>query len=107
MNLLDETLAALKQGGKDAKTVTGVSICPGYWVGWAEFCVVAARCNYDSDEGHEVLPTLKVLGDGWWLEREYHTDYLYSDWVLRELPRQAGYNRLKPLQETDLVFKGR
>jgi hypothetical protein len=104
MNLLDDTLDALKRANKSPADVRQVVIYPGYVVSWAEFSAVAKSCHYDEDAGDEVMPALKVSGTDWWLEREFYNDYTASDWVFRQVPGGASFNVLKPLKPADLVW---
>ena len=76
VNLLEETLHALKYNGKTPKDVL--------WVGdqykkttWKNFERIS---NFEYDSGYgcsEIESSLTIVGDTWWLERE---DYDGSEW---------------------------
>ena len=76
VNLLEETLHALKYNGKTPKDVL--------WVGdqykkttWENFEIIS---NFEYDSGYgcsEIESSLIIVGDTWWLERE---DYDGSEW---------------------------
>jgi len=83
MNLLQETIDALKLNGKTAEDVLWVS-CYGrerISFGWTEFSFLADE-NYNEGFGMtEVNTTLQIVGKDWWLERE---EYDGSGWLERE-----------------------
>ena len=85
INLLEETLAALRSEGKAPADVLFVSgrnwladegeVCS---VPWEAFERLAAATNYNNGYGcAEVDDSLVVAGDGWWLER---AEYDGSEW---------------------------
>lgn len=95
MNLLEETISALGEGGKspsDVRFVVGASKgswgqLEGFeWCTWDEFAQ-SANYNYDSGYGDiEVSEYLKVVGDDWWLERH---EYDGSEWwEFKTLPQR-------------------
>lgn len=76
INLLKETIEKL---GEYGKTLSDVE-----WIGTHDkvipmaFFVELANTNYNSGYGlPEVREHLKIVGDGWWLERE---EYDGSEW---------------------------
>lgn len=76
MNLLNETFEALKSNGKEPKDVKWVAAKNGFG-SWDDFVALA---NFDYNKGYgrnEIDLTLKVVGDGWWLERG---EYDGSEW---------------------------
>lgn len=83
MNLLQETLDALKENGK---TPTDVR-----WVGRPK---IKAKCSWrEFEKQAENLPTfcdvpfdLLVVGDDWWLEREEHREEEW--WEFKTLPAE-------------------
>lgn len=83
MNLLQETLDALKENGKTPADVR--------WVGRPS---IKAKCSWMEFENQaENLPTLcdtpfdlLVVGDDWWLEREEHREEEW--WEFKTLPAE-------------------
>ncbi len=70
MNLLDETREYLADYEKAELDVIGVEISDGTWATWEDFVSVASF-EYDNGYGgHEISLDLKIVGDGWWLERQ-------------------------------------
>lgn len=104
MNLLDDTLETLQSTGKNESDVLYVIVYPGYSVSWYEFKTVAGNCHYDDEAGDEVVSSLKVVGEDWWLEREFYNDYLYSCWVVRKMPNKSSYQKREKLKRRDLVI---
>lgn len=86
-NLLNETLAVLERHGKSFEDVIavvgidhpvdGLGGEPPVACSFAEFAKEASF-EYDASYGAvEVNPDLKIVGDGWWLER---ASYDGSEW---------------------------
>lgn len=84
-NLLEETKEILKENGKSPKDV--------WWIGneefrfsWTDFVQLANK-EYDGGYGSsEVYEGLKVVGEGWWLERG---EYDGSEWwEYKEQPKR-------------------
>lgn len=76
MILLEETLAALQRAGYGPEDVVEVQT-RGYSFPWEQFAV-CAQLHYDSGYGtQEIVADLRVVGDGWWLER---AEYDGSEW---------------------------
>ena len=83
MNLLKETEEALNEYGKTFNDVL--------WIGGSDFTIsiddfkILANKEYDNGYGSpEVATDLKIVGDGWWLERyEYDGS---EKWVFKKLP---------------------
>lgn len=81
-NLLKETLESLELNGKTEEDVRFVSGKlrygePSAWFSWNEF---AENSDFDYDDGFggaEINQSLKIVGDGWWLERG---EYDGSEW---------------------------
>lgn len=79
-NLLAETLAVLKEHGKEPQNVlwVGATAKSRHLIGnWADFERFA---DFDYDAGYggaEVEPSLVIVGAGWWLERG---EYYGSEW---------------------------
>ena len=74
LSLLSETIEALALQGKDPAWVAWVEVKDGgrpSYCSWEEFCAFADSIIYDrnSYEGPLIPPSLKVVGQGWWLER--------------------------------------
>ena len=82
-NLLRETEECLEMYGKTSADVR--------WVGssdismtWEDF-VTCANIEYDDGYGSaEVAEDLKIVGDGWWLER--YEDDGFEWWQFKQLP---------------------
>ena len=87
MNLLKEALEMLGKCGKSTEDVRFVANSES-WATWDEFSPIAAL--YDYDEGYggaEVNPSLRVVGDDWWLERgEYDGSEWWEFKTLRPAP---------------------
>jgi hypothetical protein len=101
-NLCDDTLKKLTHCGKgpaDVKWVQGQD-ADGLWsCTWEQFAAAAAELEHDG--GPEwVSIDLKVVGDGWWLERREHE--LYDEWVFR----QAVVRPKRSLAPTALTLRG-
>lgn len=79
MNLLTETLEALKGNGKGPQDVLWVGSHDGkHAVTWDEFAQNAKEIDYDSGYGGQRVPAdLVVVGTDWWLER---SEYDGSEW---------------------------
>lgn len=76
-SLLEETLKVLKNSGVRPKDVQYV-LTSEVWMTWEEFANAAKAVYYDSGYGwQEIDSSLKVIGTGWWLERE---EYDGSEW---------------------------
>lgn len=85
MNLLNETIAIIKENGKHQNDVQ--------WVGsrdctlaitWEEFKKIANFEYYAGHGGEEVALDLIVVGSDWWLERH---EYDGSEWwEFKQLP---------------------
>lgn len=96
VNLLKETLEALKSAGKTEKDVLWVGI-PGYYITWENFCAVANK-EYNNDYGTEkVWLELLIVGENFWLVRDQYDGKEW--WEFREMPK-------KPLKmtTTETVF---
>lgn len=76
VNLLQETWRVLANYGKSFKDVKWIE-CDGKEIP-IELFYMKADTEYNNDYGCiEVIETLKVVGDGWWLER---AEYDGSEW---------------------------
>lgn len=76
-SLLEETLKVLKDSGVRPEDVQYV-LTSEAWMTWEEFANIAKRTRYDSGYGiQEIEPSLKVVGNGWWLER---AEYDGAEW---------------------------
>lgn len=76
MNLLDETIQALREHGKNENDVIYVESFP-LTADWKSFKLNA---NFDYDNGYgvnKISLNLKIVGDTWWLERD---EYDGSEW---------------------------
>lgn len=87
-SLLSETIEALALKGKDPAWVAWVEVQEDRisYCSWEEFCAFADAIIYDrnSYEGPLIPPSLKVVGQGWWLERwEYDGS---EGWRYRQVP---------------------
>jgi len=78
MNLLKETIEALKKHGKTPEDVLWVGSKDGeYAISWKEFEEIA-DVEYDNGYGAaEIAYDLVVVGENWWLERK---DYDGKEW---------------------------
>lgn len=95
MNLLKETLDALKENGKTPADVR-----------WVCRTSISARCTWDEFAkqadfeygtamyglyGWEYVPEdLVIIGDNWWLERDGYDDTDW--WVFRAFPEELVQN---------------
>lgn len=94
MNLLEETLEMLELCDKDESDVIQVQGL-NYSISWQEFKERARDINYDDGYGAVGINLfLKVIGDGWWLERHEYDGS--EQWMWRTPPK------LKPEGEVDL-----
>lgn len=97
MNLLEETIEALEEEGLSPSDV--VAVCSGKKCGsWDHFAAVAGFEYYDGFGLAEVNEDLKVIGEGWWMER---VEYDGSEWwAFKKKPEVSG--ELEPLSVSDL-----
>lgn len=89
MNLLDETIQALRSNGKTEKDVLYVMSFP-LTTSWEAF---KRNANFDYDNGYgcnEIPLNLKIVGDSWWLERD---EYNGSEWWKFKIHPNAGTTR--------------
>lgn len=86
INLLEETVAILSRHDKETTDVLYVTDGAVYSV-WPQFKVWATGLNYNDGYGGAVVnQNLKVVGEGWWLERG---EYDGSEWwVFKTMPKQ-------------------
>lgn len=117
VNLLEETLEALREAGKSPADVLWVGSRDGaYAVSWDEFCAIARNTEYEKDSGApEIAWDLVIAGDGWWLERR---EYDGSEWwefkttpakrldakpfsLVRHIPRVYEWWGLESINEKD------
>lgn len=76
-SLLEETLKVLKDRELRPEDVEYV-LASKVWMTWEEFANAAKTIYYDSGYGlQEIKPSLKVVGNGWWLER---AEYDGAEW---------------------------
>ena len=76
-SLLEETLRVLKDREVRPEDVEYV-LTSKAWMTWEEFANAAKKVYYDNGYGsQEIEPSLKVVGDGWWLER---AEYDGAEW---------------------------
>ena len=97
INLRQETADILKENGKTAGDVLWVQFGAGkFYCSFDEF-MAAANFQYDNGfGGNEIDLTLKVVGDGWWLERG---EYDGSEWwEYKSRPDKPEMHRV-PVQE--------
>lgn len=89
MNLLDETEKILKENNKDWEDVEWIGNKEGDTIVSVDEFVKLADKEYDNDFGEpEVLQSLVVVGDNWWLER---WDYDGSEgWTFKTKPVKKG-----------------
>ncbi len=93
MNLLGETILALKDNGKTPEDVSWVGL-DGKYFWWNEFARVA-DFDYNSDYGiEEINMNLFIVGDDWWLER-YEYDGL-ENWEFKKLPKREKRTKFIP-----------
>lgn len=91
-NLLEETLSALADHGyteKDVLTVRHGSETRARVCDWGWFKERAAKCEYDSGYGSQMInPSLKIImRDGTWYERR---EYDGSEWWQHCAPPDPG-----------------
>ena len=84
-NLLKETINILKDNGKTLSDIHFV--CSNFGATDAGMFMAAADKEYDNDFGAvEVLSSLQIVGDDWWLERH---EFDGSEWwEFKTLPKQ-------------------
>jgi hypothetical protein len=108
-NLLAETLETLTRNGKSPADVRWVgsttdqySKIPTHAAGsWDEFAALADFKYDDGYGGNEIVSTLVIVGDDWWLERG---EYDGSEWwEYKTLPKRAVAS--SPLRLSDLKDK--
>lgn len=112
MNLLKETVGKMADAGKSPDDVRWVGVLPSSLApdmpapvgSWAQFEEWALDYNYDDGYGSaEVNPSLVIVGDDWWLERN---EYDGSEWwEFKSLPNKPELTT--PLQPSDLEIKHR
>jgi len=84
VNLLNETIEALREHGKAPEDTTFVSDGQQSAT-WEGFRVLAETCDYDNGFGAaEINMDLVVVGVGWWLER-YEYDGA-ERWEFKTMP---------------------
>ena len=88
VNLLEETLEALRKYEKEPKDV--VFVTDGdVSVFWREFAEQAADFYYDNGYGAVMVNmNLKIVGTDWWLERFEYDGAEW--WVLKTQPRHTS-----------------
>lgn len=93
-NLLEETVMVLERNGKGL----GDIICvqgDDFEITVSNFIDVAQMTNYDSGYGsQEVAKDLKVIGEGWWLERREYDGAEW--WEFCTLPKRI--NNIKKIK---------
>ena len=90
MNLLNETLQALRLNGKSESDVL---FCE--FEGWFSFDEFKNMADFEYDNGYggAEIANIKIVGDNWWLER---AEYDGSEWWgYKELPQ-------KPLEKANV-----
>lgn len=100
-NILKEVLAELKAKGKKPEDVVWVGTNES-WTTWAEFAKIADGDFAPSLEAFDrvfkeqdhLAPSLKVVGDGWWLERRAPGSEGGFGWEYKELPVKPRQARL-------------
>lgn len=98
MNLLGETIIALKNNGKTIEDVSWVGIKDKYFW-WNEF-ERFADFDYNSSYGSpEINESLVIVGNDWWLER-FEYDGL-ENWEFKTLPIRGK----KIIPENDRFLK--
>lgn len=92
-NLLEETLEALRDIGKDVGDVEFVTLKDSY-TDFPAFTSLAGTINYDDGYGWAEIPTyLKIVGDGWWLERAEYDGLEW--WEYKEIPVRPNTPQMK------------
>lgn len=85
VNLLKETISILKENGKTLEDVKFV--CSEFGTTDIGTFINAADKEYDNDfGGEEVLISLQIVGDDWWLERQTYDGSEW--WEFKTLPKQ-------------------
>lgn len=101
-NLKEETLQALKDCGKTIEDVL--------WIGNGEvrlpidaFLKAANRLYDDGYGGVEVIQSLVIVGDNWWLERG---EYDGSEWwEFKTLPCQPRCIKEENICDSDIFYQ--
>ena len=104
MNLLDETVADLKEYGYTPKNVIAVGDLDEGYSTWDDFALRAKKINYDNRYGAvEINPDLTIwLDDGRFFERqEYNGSELWwrRSTCVPILPEKGKYNILYKEEE--------
>lgn len=95
MNLLEETLEMLELCDKDESDVIQVQGLD-YSISWQEFKDRAKIIDYNEESSVvEINLFLRIIGDGWWLERDEYNGS--EQWVWRTPAK------LKPSGEVKLT----
>ena len=86
-NLLEETLEALRRNNKQESDVRWVGT-RSYKTTWEVF-KKNANVKYDNGYGlAQVVESLLVVGENWWLEREEYDGTEW--WVYKALPKEPA-----------------
>ncbi len=87
MNLLTETIEALKENGQTPEQVMWCGT-DDFWFTWEEFVALANKEYDDGFGAPEVDFNLLVVGKDWWLERH---EYDGSEWwEYKQTPVKPG-----------------
>ena len=103
-NLLEETVAVLKEQGMAPEDVAWVGSADGkFAINWEEFKEIS---NFEYDNGfgvQEIASDLVIVGKDWWLERH---EYDGSEWweFKRQPKRQNEYSPFRNLMMDDYGF---
>ena len=93
MTLLDETKNILTQAGKTGDDVRFVSADDQHGT-WSDFVSIANFDYHSGYGGNEIMMSLKIVGDNWWLERG---EYDGSEWwEFKTLP--SAPDKAEPLK---------
>lgn len=88
MHLLIETIDILQQNNLSEQDILWVGTRNGrYSTSWEEFCVLAyIDYNHNDYLGPKIQEALCVVGNNWWLEREYLDEYHKEYWTFHRIP---------------------
>ena len=93
MNLLQETLHALQDFGKSPKDVRWCGNQGSVWFTWEEFVEMSKDVEYDDWGDIRIAIDLLIVGDDWWLERQYCEDEEW--WQFETLPEKPKKHSVK------------
>jgi hypothetical protein len=107
INLLEETITELENYGRTTEDVLLITCDQENSVqrigfSWEEFAAVADNVYYNGFGAQEVNPSLRIIGDNWWMSR---TEYDGKEsWRFNTMPSKMSIK--KPPTIGDIFEKG-